>query len=286
MSELASAQIIVPHVMELIQPRSVLHVGCGRGVWLSVFQECGVTDVWGMGDAPPDPADWLIPPERFQPFDINLPFCINRRFDLVVCLERGQHLAKESASTFVKSLTDLTAVVLFSAGVPYQDGTDFQRPNEQWPEFWAELFRDAGFEGIDAIRPRVWSNQYVDRQYAQNTLLFVREDNLAQYPHFNDAPRTHGGQLPSLVHPDGYLALAEQVQAERKKLTAEAARLREVETNLMKWTERLEARQAELNARLEQQAHAEAELKHRADAGNGKSRDSGAKRLFRRLRRK
>src|SRR5215217_4033202 len=44
----SSARVIVPLVLELVQPRSVVDVGCGTGEWLSVFEEHGVEDVWGV----------------------------------------------------------------------------------------------------------------------------------------------------------------------------------------------------------------------------------------------
>src|SRR5262245_22788740 len=37
-----SAEQVVPLVLELIRPRSVIDVGCGTGSWLAVFQEAGV----------------------------------------------------------------------------------------------------------------------------------------------------------------------------------------------------------------------------------------------------
>jgi hypothetical protein len=40
----SSARVIVPLVMELTHPRSVIDVGCGNGSWLSVFNKHGVED--------------------------------------------------------------------------------------------------------------------------------------------------------------------------------------------------------------------------------------------------
>ena len=44
----SSAREIVPLVLGLVHPRSVIDVGCGTGEWLSVFKERGVEDVWGV----------------------------------------------------------------------------------------------------------------------------------------------------------------------------------------------------------------------------------------------
>ena len=42
-----SASRMVPAVMELLHPRSVIDVGCGTGAWAEAFEQHGVTDVWG-----------------------------------------------------------------------------------------------------------------------------------------------------------------------------------------------------------------------------------------------
>jgi len=42
---LRSAKEVVPLVMDLIKPKSVIDVGCGIGAWLSVFREYGISDI-------------------------------------------------------------------------------------------------------------------------------------------------------------------------------------------------------------------------------------------------
>jgi ribosomal protein L11 methylase PrmA len=43
----ASSQV-VPELIKMFQPKSVLDVGCGTGTWLRSFIESGVNDVAGM----------------------------------------------------------------------------------------------------------------------------------------------------------------------------------------------------------------------------------------------
>src|SRR6185312_15792692 len=45
---LQSARAVVPHLLELLHPRSVVDVGCGLGAWLAVFREQGLSDVLGI----------------------------------------------------------------------------------------------------------------------------------------------------------------------------------------------------------------------------------------------
>jgi ribosomal protein L11 methylase PrmA len=43
-----SAEAIVPLMLTLIKPQSVIDVGCGLGTWLSVFEKLGVDDIFGI----------------------------------------------------------------------------------------------------------------------------------------------------------------------------------------------------------------------------------------------
>jgi hypothetical protein len=170
----ASAEAILPPVIQAVQPSSVVDVGCGVGTWLSTILVAGVTDVLGLdgGWVQTDSLD--IPAEQFRAVDLRQPICINRRFDLALCMETGEHLPIERSPGLVSDLVGLAPVVLFSAAVPGQGGTD--HINEQWPDFWAELFATHGYECIDAIRWRHWTDQCVEFWYAQNSFLYVAKE--------------------------------------------------------------------------------------------------------------
>jgi SAM-dependent methyltransferase len=200
-----SAEVVVPIVLQLHSVRSVVDIGCGDGSWLSVFRKLGVDDILGIDGEYVDRALLQIPQDRFRPFDLAKPLCLERTFDLAVSLEVAEHLPPESASVFVESLSGAAPAVLFSAAIPYQRGD--HHINEQWPDKWANLFQQHGYVPVDCVRPRVWQNDAVEHWYAQNTLLFVRKDlldyNLSLKAEFD---RTDLGQL-SLVHPRQYLYL-------------------------------------------------------------------------------
>lgn len=202
-----SAQAIVPLVLNLLHPKSVVDVGCGDGNWLAVFRDLGVTEFLGV-DGEHVPRNLLqIPNERFRPADLSKPFSVGT-FDLALSLEVAEHLPPSSANVLVKSLTNSAPAVLFSAAIPHQGGE--HHINEQWPEVWASLFRNYGYVAIDAIRHHVWSNDAVDWWYAQNTLLYVRPDLIEATPALQpELARTSPSQL-SLVHPRHYLQLSDR----------------------------------------------------------------------------
>ncbi|XEC93657.1 class I SAM-dependent methyltransferase [Paenibacillus tarimensis] len=200
---LSSAKEIVPFVLEYIQPQSVIDVGCGLGAWLSVFQEYGVQQIFGVDGAHIDPSMLKIPQNRFSAVDLEKPFHSNAKFDLVVSLEVAEHLPVASARTFIDSLVKLGPAVLFSAAIPFQGGLN--HINEQWPEFWARYFLKHGYEAVDCIRKRIWDNKNVEWWYAQNMLIFAKRDDILNNPVLKkEYENTHVSQL-SLVHPRQYL---------------------------------------------------------------------------------
>jgi 2-polyprenyl-3-methyl-5-hydroxy-6-metoxy-1,4-benzoquinol methylase len=57
----ASAAALVPRLVELLQPRSVIDIGCANGLWLEAFSRCGVERVQGI-DGPWVPREALRVP--------------------------------------------------------------------------------------------------------------------------------------------------------------------------------------------------------------------------------
>jgi 2-polyprenyl-3-methyl-5-hydroxy-6-metoxy-1,4-benzoquinol methylase len=102
-----SAQATVPPVMPLLAPRSVIDMGCGEGMWLSVFREHGVADLCGVDGDYVDHNRLEIPADCFRVRDLALPLRLERRFDLATSLEVAEHLPPECSEMFVESLVCL-----------------------------------------------------------------------------------------------------------------------------------------------------------------------------------
>jgi SAM-dependent methyltransferase len=202
-----SAEIIVPMVVQLLRPRSVVDVGCGTGAWLSVFSKLGISEYTGIDGEYVDPSMLQIPEFAFRSADLSQPLTaeIQGTYDLAVSLEVGEHLCADRADVYIRSLTRLADVVLFSAAIPYQGGR--HHINEQWPDYWARLFRSEGYVCFDCIRERVWFNDQVQWWYAQNTLLYVRETSVSRYPGLAGMTPQPPESLPK-VHPRLYMLLA------------------------------------------------------------------------------
>ena len=177
-----SASIVVPLVVALTKPASVVDVGCGTGAWLSCFRECGVQDIFGLEFSEVSPHLAHLDRSHVRIVDASQPFDLDRTFDLVVSLEVAEHLPVESAEGFVRSLVRLGPVVLFSAARPGQGGTNHL--NEQWPSYWAAHFAKHGYIAVDCLRDRIWTDHRIKWWYRQNLLLFVRQDIAAQYQEY------------------------------------------------------------------------------------------------------
>ena len=139
---LHSAQEIAPLIVDFLQPKSVVDVGCGTGVWLSVFKEQGIEDILSIDGDYVNMDSVHIPRENFLPHDLTHPLKIDKKFDLVVSLEAAEHIPSKFARTSVESLTRLGPVIMFSAAIPYQGGEN--HVNEQWQDYWKVLFNEIG----------------------------------------------------------------------------------------------------------------------------------------------
>lgn len=201
-----SAREIVPLVLKLVQPRSVIDVGCGVGTWLSVFLEQGVQEILGVDGQWVDKEMLQIPQSLFFVSDLTKQLRLNRQFDLVVSLEVAEHLPASVAETFIDSLVKLGPVVLFSAAIPLQKGVNHL--NEQWPTYWVALFQKRNYVVVDAIRKKIWDNDKVDPWYAQNSLLFVSQARLESFPSLLESLQCTSNNQVSIVHPRIFLESA------------------------------------------------------------------------------
>jgi SAM-dependent methyltransferase len=210
-----SASIVVPLVVELLAPRSVVDVGCGDGTWLSVFRDNGVEDYLGLDGDYVDLAHLAIPRDRFAATELRDPLTLARTFDLAVCLEVGEHLDPDHADVLVASLVSAAPAVLFSAAVPFQTGE--HHVNEQWPEYWADRFARHGYTTVDALRDRIWDDPQVAWWYAQNALIYADAATLARRPALRAiADRTDPNHL-TRVHPRNYARIGELLAEKEKR---------------------------------------------------------------------
>lgn len=187
-----SAEGLVPVLHEmLMEPESVVDVGCGEGWFAAEWAKAGADRVVGIdGDyvstmAPGEGEAWT-----FVAHDLTQPLTVpDEHFDVAMSLEVAEHLPESRAASFVAELCTLAPIVVFAAAVPGQGGDG--HVNEQWPSYWLPLFESHGFYGTGALRFTIWESD-ISWWYRQNLLIFADDPNRL--------PARIDG-CPDIVHP-------------------------------------------------------------------------------------
>lgn len=189
------AEYIVPFLIKLFDPSSVLDVGCGLGNFLKAFINEGVTDVYGVEGPWLDKSKLVIDKDLVHIKDLENVFSFERLFDMVLCLEVAEHLNEESAEKLVDVLTAHSEVIVFSAAVPGQGGQN--HVNEQWIGYWESLFNKHEFKLYDIIRPYIWNINEIFWWYRQNIVVAIKSSKQVD---FKTTP------VNDYIHPELYLS--------------------------------------------------------------------------------
>lgn len=208
---LESARIILPKVFDLlshveVSVRSFVDIGAGAGTWARTASDLGVNDVCAIEGEWIEPVATFVRKELYRYEDASAPISFNRRYDLAVSLEVGEHIGANNAAIFAHNLVKSSDILLFSAAIPGQGGTD--HINEQWPNYWVQILASHGYRVFDVIRWMLWDEDTVPFWYRQNLLLFVNEEcgdvcrRLDSLPYRLFMPTGAN----AVVHPEKYLS--------------------------------------------------------------------------------
>lgn len=160
---------------------SVLDVGCAHGTWLRTWSDAGVSDIKGLDGNYVDDERLEIAKASFSAADLNQPFSLGQKYDLVQSLEVAEHIRPEASQSFIDCVSGhATKFVLFSAAPPGQGG-EFHI-NERPYEYWRRLFNDRGFAVFDWVRPLIVADQRISFWYRYNLFLYVRREHISTLP--------------------------------------------------------------------------------------------------------
>jgi SAM-dependent methyltransferase len=197
-----AAEQVLPIVFNIVKPSSILDVGCGIGTWLKVAKDLGVNNIQGIDGSYINHSLLKIDTSEFLELDLSNSFNLNKKFDLVICLEVAEHLPEEFSDNLINSLCLHGEIILFSAAIPGQGGQNHF--NEQWPDYWQKKFHSQGFDLYDVIRNKIWLNEKVESWYKQNMFLCIKQSHLLSAVYTK-------GCLP-IVHPDYYMPCMQAYQ--------------------------------------------------------------------------
>ncbi|MBL7700156.1 MAG: methyltransferase domain-containing protein [Chitinophagaceae bacterium] len=199
------AELIVPVLMELFNPKSVLDIGCGPGAFLKVFEDNGITDLKGIEGSWLDQSKLLIDKDRIVIADIEKGFTLQKKFDIAICLEVAEHIRESYAGQLVTALTTHSDVIIFSAAIPAQGGQN--HVNEQWIGYWRDLFAARGFMMYDMIRPRIWEIKNIYWWYRQNMVVCINSSVQHKF---------ENGPVYNYIHPELYVSKIAELHAYRQ----------------------------------------------------------------------
>ena len=126
-SNVSSAEVIVPMLIDYVHPKSIIDIGCATGVWLNQFKIRSEDDINVLGVD----GEWLQPWQHFINddeliyYDLenkNEAFPVTDTFDLAICLENAEHISRDRADFLIDTLTKLSNIVYFSAATPHSGG--------------------------------------------------------------------------------------------------------------------------------------------------------------------
>jgi len=173
------------------KPQSLLDVGCGNGTWLKTALEFGIPEVFGVDGVEVSSEELHIDRDFIKIQDLTKPWDLNKKFDVILCLEVAEHLDSTHANSLISSIVKHGATIYFSAACPGQPGQ--HHVNCQWPEYWQSLFNKNGYECFDNIREIIWNEEKIEPWYRQNIFSAIKSSNAGNEK-----------RIKGMIHPDFY----------------------------------------------------------------------------------
>jgi hypothetical protein len=198
----AAAAQVIPWLMDLFNPQSIIDIGCGEGHFLAEAKRCGAAEVYGV-----DGHEWAdrrmeiaVGEYRRHNFESSR-YIAGKMRELAICLEVAEHLSAAAAERLVADLCNMAPMVLFSAAIPGQGGEGHQ--TEKWQSWWAERFYQRKFWAHPFIQSKFWDVAAIPPWYRQNWMLYIREDITAD---ITLPPQFERQFVADRVHPDIFRA--------------------------------------------------------------------------------
>lgn len=144
--EADSAANFVKIILQHYSPKSLIDIGCGAGIYLKEFESRGINNLLGLDGSTSAGNKFLVDRTKLIIHDLAQPISFDNRFDLCLCLEVAEHLRPEDADGLIRTLTDASDQIVFTAATPGQGPRSIGHINEQPHEYWIDRFKAFGYE--------------------------------------------------------------------------------------------------------------------------------------------
>lgn len=114
-----AGKIILPYVLNIFKPTSIIDFGCGEGAWLKIARNIvPEIKVCGIDGDYVERNRLKIDADEFYPSDLTKKIDLGEQFDLAISLEVGEHFDDIYSDTFVDNIIRHSDRVVFSAAIP------------------------------------------------------------------------------------------------------------------------------------------------------------------------
>jgi SAM-dependent methyltransferase len=178
-----SVVAVAQWISNSIAPRFVLDVGCGPGHLLAALGGLGIG---GFGIDLSTAAIASLKAKGLDGVQYDLTASEGRPpggpYDLTICCEVAEHLAKAYADQLVRTLTSAAPVVYMTAAEPAEDaGVGLYHVNEQPNSYWIDKMARHGFvlseDATTAARIFLRSRDVIS--YLAKPMIFERKEGVS-----------------------------------------------------------------------------------------------------------
>ncbi|CAN5300965.1 hypothetical protein BH10PAT1_BH10PAT1_2950 [soil metagenome] len=127
-------------VCEVFKPKSVVDVGCGKGLFLDFFYKKGIK-IKGYEGSGSAIKLFVLPRKYVEKVDLRKQIKTSKHYDVAISWEVAEHIEKEFVAVYITNLIKLSNTIVFTAAEPFLNPPHPHHPNEQFSEYWDELFK-------------------------------------------------------------------------------------------------------------------------------------------------
>jgi len=145
------AKEVIPVLIEQLNPKSVVDIGCGAGMYIKSFYDQGVDVVGYEGNT--EAKTYGLLPEKVIIHDVREKLTFDRKFDLCMCVEVAEHIPDSKALELLNTLCSASDSILFTAAKIGQSGSD--HINCQNEEYWINKFKELNYVFDQSVRDSI-----------------------------------------------------------------------------------------------------------------------------------